>query len=255
MTEPRTRRMPMRVSAVAAYASVAIAIFFAAYIASVDRRLADLEAEVGHLRAETTRLREAAASVPEPVRAAEAATARPEPDRPSPETPLPERPSVAEATPALRIPGPAATATANSTATVRDGSPEATTEAETAAGDTPAERETPPEKEAETPLVRAVSEAAPAVEPAALPPRGLEARILESGPGGRRFFLGAGRIDGVRQGQRFTVWRDGVYVGELRARRIFRSLSACDVITRMDGGIRYGDTARAVPLRLLNPDG
>jgi hypothetical protein len=31
-------------------------------------------------------------------------------------------------------------------------------------------------------------------------------------------------------------------------------MSACEVTTRLEDGIRYGDTARAVPLRLLNTD-
>jgi hypothetical protein len=83
---------------------------------------------------------------------------------------------------------------------------------------------------------------------------GLQARVLEAGPDGRRFFVDAGRADGVRPGQRFTVWRDGTYVGELRAATVFRSMSACEVTTRLEDGIRYGDTARAVPLRLLNTD-
>ncbi|MFW5856494.1 MAG: hypothetical protein ACOCX4_01340 [Planctomycetota bacterium] len=73
---------------------------------------------------------------------------------------------------------------------------------------------------------------------------GAEGRVLAAEPQNRRVLLDLGAADAIRSGGRFTLWRDGICVGELRVRTVFADMTVCDVLGMGGEGIRIGDTAR-----------
>jgi hypothetical protein len=78
---------------------------------------------------------------------------------------------------------------------------------------------------------------------AAAPVKG---RVIVSQPRQKRLMLDVGGADEVQPGMRFTLWRNGVYVGELRVETVFAGMSACEVVSVSGSGVRIGDAARAV---------
>lgn len=71
------------------------------------------------------------------------------------------------------------------------------------------------------------------------------AKILASNEAQRRVMLSVGASSGIQPGKRFTVWRGGKYVGDIRVIRVFSNMSACEIVTPTKYGMRVGDLARA----------
>jgi hypothetical protein len=55
--------------------------------------------------------------------------------------------------------------------------------------------------------------------------------------------LALGASDGVDEGDRFSIWRGGLWIGELRATNVHADMTTCEVVFRGSGGIRVSDLA------------
>lgn len=83
-----------------------------------------------------------------------------------------------------------------------------------------------------------------------------QARVLLTQPRQRRVMIDVGTEKNVSSGTRFTLWRDGMYVGEARVKKAFARMSACEVTAAVGAGLRVGDAAVQVDttLALRNDD-
>lgn len=74
----------------------------------------------------------------------------------------------------------------------------------------------------------------------------LEGEIIVFNPEKQLVMVNLGRNRGAEVGRRFTLWRDGAYLGDVRVQRVFANMSACEIITALDKEVRVGDIARSV---------
>lgn len=73
-------------------------------------------------------------------------------------------------------------------------------------------------------------------------PRGM---VLATNPDHRRVMLSIGAANGVEEGQRFSIFRDNVWVGDVRVQKVFEYSATCNIETPTTRGIRRHDQARA----------
>lgn len=74
----------------------------------------------------------------------------------------------------------------------------------------------------------------------------LKGRVLVSQPRQRRIMIDLGREADIETGSRFTLWRNGLYIGEVRVKTVFDAMSACEVTSASGSGIRIGDRVHQV---------
>jgi hypothetical protein len=82
---------------------------------------------------------------------------------------------------------------------------------------------------------------------------GAQGRILVCQPQRQRILIDVGRSAGIQPNARFTLWRDGVCLGEARVERSFADMSLCRLVAPMPG-LRVGDPVREVSTEMALMD-
>lgn len=73
----------------------------------------------------------------------------------------------------------------------------------------------------------------------------LEGEIIVFNPEKQLVMVNIGRNRGAEVGRRLTLWRGETYIGDVRVQRVFANMSACEIISALDQGVRVGDVARS----------
>jgi|GEM_PF-4539666 len=71
-------------------------------------------------------------------------------------------------------------------------------------------------------------------------------RVLVVQPRQKTILLSIGANQGVTRGMRYTIWRNGLYVGEVSVRDPFTDMCLCEIDSVAGPGIHVGDIAREV---------
>ncbi len=68
----------------------------------------------------------------------------------------------------------------------------------------------------------------------------------------KKVMINFGKDTGIELGERFVLWRNGVYIGELEATNIFADMTACRIVTDTESGIYIGDKVRRIEIEVAN---
>lgn len=74
---------------------------------------------------------------------------------------------------------------------------------------------------------------------------GIAGEVLTYNPDANRVYLSLGSANaGLETGKRFTIWRDGQYVADIRVLKVFSVTSTCEVVGPTPKGLHSGDIAK-----------
>lgn len=255
MSDQQKLYAPPSLSALTAYVSTAVVLFFAGFNLNVFSDLERLKGEFEDLREENAvlkyeiaTLREEQARADRYMQAPRELSAVPTPPRPprmevsiTPPTPAAGGDAVGEPI-EPEVPGETPEAHADATPGESGlGAGEIALAAPPQPATDASDSASAPDPVAESPAVLEMPE--PEV-PATVSSPSLSGRIVATNVDQQRAIISLGSSNGVQSGQRFQVYRGEQWVGDLTVVRVFADMSMCDITQPTTRGMRKDDLVR-----------